>query len=97
MKLRSVHRVAPILFFFSIAGFAQEPTSAPIRSEQEKHAYLKAMEEADQKIANEVKTHSELIKNLEYLTTRIGATPHRVTPDASRQRVDAEAFPRLRC
>ena len=30
------------------------------------------MEEADQKIADEVKIHSELIKNLEYLTTQIG-------------------------
>src|SRR5271157_3925759 len=30
------------------------------------------MEEADQKIADEVKAHSELIKNLEYLTTQIG-------------------------
>ncbi len=31
------------------------------------------MEEADQKIADEVKAHSELVKNLEYLTTEIGA------------------------
>ena len=31
------------------------------------------MEEADQKIADEVKAHSELMKNLEYLTTQIGA------------------------
>jgi hypothetical protein len=30
------------------------------------------MEEADQKIADEVKAHSELIRNLEYLTTQIG-------------------------
>ena len=30
------------------------------------------MEEADQKIADEVKAHSELVKNLEYLTTQIG-------------------------
>ena len=30
------------------------------------------MEDADQKIANEVKAHSELMKNLEYLTTQIG-------------------------
>ncbi len=30
------------------------------------------MEEADQKIADEVKAHSELMKNLEYLTTQIG-------------------------
>ncbi len=31
------------------------------------------MEEADQKIAAEVTAHSELMKNLEYLTTQIGA------------------------
>ena len=31
------------------------------------------MEEADQKIADEVTAHSELMKNLEYLTTQIGA------------------------
>ena len=30
------------------------------------------MEEADQKIAGEVQAHSELVKNLEYLTTQIG-------------------------
>ncbi len=30
------------------------------------------MEQADEKIASEVKTHSELMKNLEYLTTEIG-------------------------
>ena len=30
------------------------------------------MEDADQKIAAEVKAHSELMKNLEYLTTHIG-------------------------
>src|SRR5438067_1633038 len=73
MKPHSVHFLVPILLFFSIAASSQTPTSAPIRSEQEKRAYLKAMEEADQKIAAEVKAHSELIKNLEYLTTRIGA------------------------
>jgi hypothetical protein len=31
-----------------------------------------AMEAADQKIADEVKSHSELMKNEEYLTTQIG-------------------------
>ena len=30
------------------------------------------METADQQIADEVKSHSELMKNLEYLTTQIG-------------------------
>jgi hypothetical protein len=35
-------------------------------------SYRTAMEAADQKIADEVKSHSELMKNEEYLTTQIG-------------------------
>ena len=53
---------------------AQNDTSqSQARSEEDKRAYRSAMEQADQKIANEVQAHSELIKNLEYLTTEIGA------------------------
>src|SRR5271157_3417299 len=48
------------------------PQAAPQRTAEQRAAYRKAMEEADQKIADEVKAHSELIKNLEYLTTQIG-------------------------
>ena len=51
---------------------AQEPEPAPQRTPEERTAYRKAMEEADQKIAAEVTAHSELMKNLEYLTTFIG-------------------------
>jgi hypothetical protein len=47
--------------------------NAQTRTEDEKRAYRTAMEQADQKIADEVKAHSELVKNLEYLTTEIGA------------------------
>ena len=43
------------------------------RSDEDKRSYRAAMEQADQKISDEVKAHSELIKNLEYLTTQIGA------------------------
>jgi hypothetical protein len=46
--------------------------AAPQRTQEQRDAYRKAMEEADQKIADEVKAHSELMKNLEYLTTQIG-------------------------
>ncbi|HXZ79525.1 MAG TPA: M20/M25/M40 family metallo-hydrolase [Terriglobales bacterium] len=46
--------------------------SAADRTEEQKTSYRKAMEVADQKIADEVKAHSELMKNLEYLTTQIG-------------------------
>ncbi len=61
---------------------AQEPQAAPAassaqettqRTSEQRGEYRKAMEEADQKIADEVKAHSELVKNLEYLTTQIGA------------------------
>jgi len=50
----------------------ETPQAAPQRTAEDRAAYRKAMEEADQKIASEVKAHSELIKNLEYLTTQIG-------------------------
>ncbi len=48
--------------------------SAPAlhRTDKEREAYRKAMEEADREIDHEVKAHSELIKNLDYLTTQIG-------------------------
>lgn len=50
------------------------PQEAPAvqRTAEQRTAYRKAMEEADQKIAGELKAHSELVKNLEYLTTQIG-------------------------
>ena len=50
----------------------ETPQTPPQRTAEQRAAYRKAMEEADQKIAGEVKAHSELIKNLEYLTTQIG-------------------------
>jgi len=51
---------------------ASEPGTTPARSDQDKEAYRKAMEDADQKIDAEVKAHSELVKNLDYLSTQIG-------------------------
>src|SRR5579864_1042561 len=69
--------VAVISFTLLLNGRPQEnalsaPANAPQRSEGQRDAYRKAMEEADQKIAAEVQAHSELVKNLEYLTTQIG-------------------------
>jgi carboxypeptidase Q len=73
------------IVLFNISLWAQEgqPTPQPVpqpgapaasqRTDADREAYRKAMEEADQKIADEVKAHSELMKNLEYLTTQIGA------------------------
>jgi len=52
---------------------SQTSTQASQRTDAERDSYRQAMEEADQKIADEVKAHSELMKNLEYLTTQIGA------------------------
>lgn len=53
------------------------------RTTEQKDAYRKAMETADQQIADEVKAHSELIKDLEYLTTQIGP---RLTGSSQMQR-----------
>jgi carboxypeptidase Q len=77
---RRLLATAALVFFlasFSLAasqGTQQAATTAApaARTEQEKQEYRKAMETADQKIAEEVKAHSELMKNLEHLTTRIG-------------------------
>lgn len=55
--------------FLSTWGVAQ--SSAP-RTPEEQQSYRTSMEQADLKIAAEVKDHSELMKNLEYLTTEIG-------------------------
>ena len=62
-----------LLLAQSPAATPQEtPQAAPQRTADQRNAYRKAMEVADQKIADEVKAHSELVKNLEYLTTQIG-------------------------
>ncbi|HKD84357.1 MAG TPA: M20/M25/M40 family metallo-hydrolase [Terriglobales bacterium] len=65
---------ALILFSFALCPRAVSQTSPPEpqRTPQQRDAYRQAMEAADQKIAEEVKAHSELMKNLEYLTTQIG-------------------------
>jgi carboxypeptidase Q len=72
MKLR-MHLI--LLLALAVLGaqgslFSQTPSTA--RGDDEKKAYKTAMEEADQKIYTEVKSHSELMKNLEYLTDSIG-------------------------
>jgi len=54
-------------------SIAQGTPAAGSRSPQVRQQYRQAMEQADQKIADEIKQHSELVKNLEYLTTQIGA------------------------
>jgi len=66
--------VAVVLFSSLLLAQSPDetPQEAPQRTAEQRAAYRKAMEDADQKIATEVKAHSELVKNLEYLTTQIG-------------------------
>jgi hypothetical protein len=61
---------ALVLASFSASLMAQ--TAVPARTDDAKKAYKAAMEDADQKIADEIKSHSDLMKNLEHLTTEIG-------------------------
>jgi len=97
------HLAAALLVcLFAVLSFAaprrvQQPAtpSAAPRTEQEKQAYRKAMETADQKIAAEVTAHSELMKNLEYLTSQIGPRLTGSPQNAGSQPVDAAALPRL--
>lgn len=70
MHTRSRRVITWIALSLPMVCLAQAPVA---RSPQDKQQYRQAMEQADQKIADEVKQHSELIKNLEYLTTEIGA------------------------
>ena len=61
------------LVLLVLAGFGSMLLAqAGNRTDEAKRAYKAAMEQADEKIAAEVKAHSELMKNLEYLTTEIG-------------------------
>ena len=53
-------------------AFAQSTAPQYAADPKATESYRKSMEAADQKIADEVKAHSELMKNEEYLTTQIG-------------------------
>lgn len=61
-----------LAFLLTSMLLAQAPQTVTPRTAEQQTTYRKAMEEADQKIADEVKARSELMKNLEYLTTQIG-------------------------
>jgi len=73
--LRFYRFVVALALVATIAGrvpaHAQQ-APAP-RTAEQRQSYRTAMETADQQIAYEVKAHSELMKNLEYLTSQIGA------------------------
>jgi Zn-dependent M28 family amino/carboxypeptidase len=68
----SFSRLTAVSFLFFASTLVAQAPQAP-RTDEQKREYRQAMESADQKIADEVKAHSELVKNLEYLTTEIGA------------------------
>jgi hypothetical protein len=63
------------------------------RTPEQQGTYRKAMETADQQIADEVRSHSELVKNLEYLTTQIGA---RLTGSPQMQRASEWTLQRFK-
>lgn len=67
-KILTLLLLAGVLF----AGVATPYAQGPARTEEQKRAYRQAMAQADKEISDEVKAHSELIGNLEYLTTSIG-------------------------
>ncbi|HZS46954.1 MAG TPA: M20/M25/M40 family metallo-hydrolase [Blastocatellia bacterium] len=75
---RAVAITAILALSLGVYAFAQTPPAG--RGGQRgnagndaERAYRTAMEKDDQRIADEVKAHSELMKNLEYLCTQIGA------------------------
>ncbi len=65
----------------------------PVRTEEDKETYRTAMEAADQKIAEEVKAHSQLMENLTYLTTEIGP---RLTGSLQMQKANEWTLKRFR-
>jgi carboxypeptidase Q len=68
---RLLQAIASVIILSGLM-MAQAPQVSSQRTPEQQQSYRKAMEEADQTIADEVKAHSELMKNLEYLTTQIG-------------------------
>ena len=68
---RLLEAIASVIVLSGLMS-AQAPQVSSQRTPQQQQFYRKAMEEADQKIADEVKAHSELVQNVEYLTTQIG-------------------------
>src|SRR5487761_296846 len=79
-EVRTSRRLASSLFallaaliVFPVHPALAQSTAPPYGTDPKANAsYRKSMEAADQKIADEVKSHSELMKNEEYLTTQIG-------------------------
>lgn len=70
--LKAPRRSELVICSFLLLAIAPIVLRAAERTDAEKRAYNGEMQPADQKIYDEVKAHSELMKNLEYLTTSIG-------------------------
>src|SRR5487761_68437 len=69
----SLFALLAALIVFPVHPALAQSTAPPYGTDPKANAsYRKSMEAADQKIADEVKSHSELMKNEEYLTTQIG-------------------------
>jgi carboxypeptidase Q len=71
--MKAFPRLLFVLTVVLCSQFAIAQKAALVRSDENKKSYKSSMEVADQKIYDEVKAHSELMKNLEYLTSNIGA------------------------
>jgi hypothetical protein len=85
-------RSAAFIFLLCVSTLLAQAPQVP-RTEEQKTQYRQAMEAADQKIADEVKAHSELMKNLEYLTSEIGA---RLTGSPNMQKASQWTLQRFR-
>jgi hypothetical protein len=72
--IRTPSPLQAVVLAAALGGLLTAQASQPNqqRTSEEQQSYRTAMETADQQIADQVKAHSELIKNLEYLTTQIG-------------------------
>lgn len=71
--MKVFQRLLFVLTVILCSQFSIAQNAALVRSDEDKKSYKSSMEVADQKIDDEVKAHSELMKNLEYLTSNIGA------------------------
>ena len=89
-------RLAVILFVATLLptlASAQNAAGAAAPRTEQQRQYRYAMEDADQKISDEIKAHSELMKNLEYLTTQIGP---RLTGSSNMQKASAWTLQRFK-
>src|SRR5215469_3542897 len=71
-RIRRGRGVPPFPAVLLAVFLAAVPFWAQQRTAEEQQSYRQAMEKADKQIDDEMKAHSELVKNLEYLTTQIG-------------------------